>query len=95
MKDLRKMSRMAGFKQQSAGPWELSQSDQIKYKDSEYPACHKYDTQPDKFGFCRNNECRGDRLIGALMRGEARRLSNGTLIWYQDGIKIVDHNKKK
>jgi len=91
MKDLRRASRKIGFKQQSAGPWELSQSKELKHKDGVCPACNEYDTELNKFGFCREIDCKRDRVVSALKRGEAMMLPNGTLLWMQDGTKIVDH----
>lgn len=42
--------------------------------------CGHYDT-PDRFGFCRDEDCRKDRLVKALLEGKAQRLKDGTIIW--------------
>jgi len=42
--------------------------------------CGHFDT-PDKFGYCRTDDCRRDRLILALLAGHAKKLPDGSLIW--------------
>ena len=42
--------------------------------------CNKYGIL-DKFGYCEDLDCRADRLVLALVRGEAQKLKDGTLVW--------------
>jgi hypothetical protein len=35
----------------------------------------------DRFGYCLDEDCRHNRLVAALHRGDAKMLPNGTLVW--------------
>lgn len=89
MKDLDKSSRRMGFKQSSAGPWENSLSKDLTAIDGVCKACGEYDVQLTKDGFCRDDECKTERLAEAFKRDEAVRLPNGTIVWMTDGTKII------
>lgn len=83
MKDLRKITRKMGFKNQSIGPWEIVNTG---YTDG-VGKCGHYDVELGVDGYCRDEECRRKRLKRALEIGEAVRLNDGTIIW-TDGVKI-------
>jgi hypothetical protein len=76
---LKRESRRMGHKTKSAGPWDEGAIDS-KYKDG-VGKCGHYDVELDRFGYCRDEECRRERLVKALHSGEAMRLPNGTLLW--------------
>lgn len=44
--------------------------------------CGHWDAEYDTHGYCRDAECRHDRLVRALQSGDAFRLKDGTLVWY-------------
>ena len=88
MEDLKKSLYKMGIKSQSAGPWvDLSEEQRGKFHDGVCPACGVYDTEMDPLGFCRDIECRRDRLTAALKSGEAMMNRDGTLVW-APGVKI-------
>lgn len=74
---LKKESNRMGFKQKSAGPWDEGKP--------EAPfgtgKCGHWDSELDRFGYCRDEDCKRDRFIKALHDGEAMKLPNGTLLW--------------
>lgn len=43
--------------------------------------CGHWDAEPDANGYCRDRDCRADRLVKALQAGKAFRLKDGTLVW--------------
>jgi hypothetical protein len=77
-KDIKHASRRLDFKRSSSGPWGEGKSEVL---DGICVACGNYDTELDKNGYCRDIDCRRDRLINALESGEAMCLKNGTILW--------------
>jgi len=47
-------------------------------------SCDEWDSELDKFGYCRRQGCRADRLVADLKRNKARMQPDGTLIWIVD-----------
>ena len=75
--DIKRESRRIGFKQKSAGPWGEGKPE----APDGVGKCGHYDVELDKNGYCRDEECRRDRVIRALHDGEAMMSPSGTLIW--------------
>jgi len=84
-RDIKKESRRMGIKNSSAGPWGSGKPEE-GYTDG-VGHCGHYDVELDKFGNCRDEDCRRDRLRKALQTGEAIRTPDGTIIW-TPGIRI-------
>jgi len=78
--DIKKVSGRMGIKKKSAGPWGEGKAEE-GYRDGMCPACGHYDTEMDRFGYCRDEDCKRERFIKALHTGEAMKLPNGTIIW--------------
>ena len=91
-RDIKKVSRRLGIKGKSAGPWGEGKPEA---KDGVCPACKQYDVELDKNGYCRDNDCKHDRLVKALIAGEAMKLPptpeepDGRIIW-TPGTKLRD-----
>ena len=76
-------TKRLGWKAKSAGPWgegRPSSKDGIG-------RCGHYDVELDDNGYCRDEDCRYNRLIEALKSGEAMKTPDGTILW-TPGIKI-------
>jgi hypothetical protein len=63
----------------STGPWAQADSRFDKYGGN-CRYCGKYDVELVD-GYCRDESCKADRLVNALLKGEARRFKDGTIIW--------------
>lgn len=87
--DIKRGSKKLGFKSKSAGPWGEGKPE----RDDGVGKCGHYDVELDKNGYCRDEDCRRDRLIEALHSGEAMRLPNGTILW-TIGMKCRTNLKK-
>lgn len=87
--DIKKGSRKLGFKNKSAGPWGEGKPE----REDGVGKCGHYDVELTKDGYCRDEECRRNRLIRALHDGEAMRLEDGTILW-TPGTKCRDTSKK-
>lgn len=74
--------RPEGIKKGS-GPWNEYMDESLG---GECPNCGLYEQELAKDGFCRRAECNHDRIVKALINGEARMLPNGTFIWTK-GVK--------
>jgi len=79
MKD-RKSARRMGFKSSSTGPWN-DVNDNYGDCSGVCPACGLWHTELGSDGYCREDQCKHDRLIAALKNGEARMTPTGVLIW--------------
>ena len=44
--------------------------------------CGHWDAEYDQYGYCRDRECRHERLVRALQSGDAWRMPDGTLMWF-------------
>jgi hypothetical protein len=78
-------TRKLGFKGKSAGPWGEGRQE----KEDGVGICGHYDVELDEHGYCRDEECRYNRLIDALKKGEAMKTPDGTIVW-TPGQKIRD-----
>ena len=75
--------RKMGFKSSSTGPW----AEKVYHDDGGICAnCGQYDIYLEG-EFCRDDDCKRDRLIKALHTGEAMMMKDGTLLW-TPGTKI-------
>jgi hypothetical protein len=87
LEGLRRSCFKMQIKSKSAGPWsEVIIKDTDKYKDG-VGTCGHYDVELDALGYCRDEECRRDRLTAALYAGEAMKMKDGTIVW-TPGFKI-------
>jgi hypothetical protein len=72
-----------GMPRQSVGPW-------CEYVEDELGGtcahCGQYDIELDGNGLCRSDDCKHDRIVQALLKGEARMLPNGVLV-HTPGVK--------
>ena len=82
-KNIKRETQRVGFKQKSAGPWGEGKPE----GEDGTGKCGHYDVELDKFGYCRDEDCKRDRLIQALHDGEAFKSPTGTIIW-TPGTKI-------
>lgn len=78
-------TKRLGFKGKSAGPWGEGKPE----RDGGVGLCGHYDEELDNMGYCRDEDCKRDRLIEALYKGEAMKTSDGTIIW-TPGQKLRD-----
>lgn len=78
-KDIKKASRRIGINSTSAGPWGSGKPEE-GYKDG-VGLCGHYDVELDKFNYCRDEDCKRERLIKALHTGEAMKTPDGTILW--------------
>jgi hypothetical protein len=78
LEGLKKHTRKMGVKGQ--GDLYGGSVNHAKWRDG-VGRCGHYDTELDSGGFCRDQDCRRDRLIQALKDGRARKLEDGTIIW--------------
>jgi hypothetical protein len=87
LQGIRKECFKMQIKTKSSGPWdEISDMYKGKYRDG-VGLCGHYDTELDDFGYCRDEDCKRDRLIKALYDGEAMKTKDGDIIW-TPGFKI-------
>jgi hypothetical protein len=87
LEGLKKMTSKMLVKSTSAGPWyNLSDEQKGKFRDG-VGLCNHYDTELDSLGFCRDEECRRNRVMKALHSGEAMMTPDGVLVWCP-GVKI-------
>ena len=86
MMGLKKSSRKLGFKSKSTGPWG---DGDVKDSADGVGLCGHYDVELDSHGYCRDENCKHERLVKALYNGEAMMTKNGTLVW-TPGSKIRD-----
>lgn len=92
MEGLRKSLYRMGIKSKSAGPWdEVSAEKRGRFTDG-VGTCGHYDVELDAFGYCRDLECRRDRLTLAILNGEAMMSKDGVLIW-APGTKLREVKK--
>lgn len=86
---LKKAASRLLIKSKSAGPWdEISEKERGKYHDG-VGLCGHYDVELDENGYCRDEDCKFQRLLKALQSGEAMKTEDGLLIW-TPGIKIKE-----
>ena len=90
MEDLYKIKRRLGIKDHATGPWmdgvkrhKLNEDGGVGF----LCKCNHYDLESDFGGYCRDENCRRERFIQALHKGEAMMLPNGTIVWV-DGVRI-------
>jgi hypothetical protein len=50
--------------------------------EGEVGRCGHWDAEYDGHGYCRDRDCKSDRLVKALQSGSAWRMPDGTLIWF-------------
>lgn len=82
LKGLKRESGRLGHRNKSAGPWGSGIAEE-KYHDG-VGRCGHYDVELDANGYCRDEDCRKERLKKALEAGEAIRLPDGNIIWAVD-----------
>ena len=75
--DIKKASRKLGIKSKSAGPWGEGKPE----ADDGVGKCGHYDVELTKEGFCRDDDCKYERLVQAFKDGEAMKLPNGNIVW--------------
>jgi hypothetical protein len=46
--------------------------------------CGHWDSELDRYGFCRDSQCRHDRVIKAVQNGKARMTTEFGLVWIVD-----------
>ena len=80
---IKKETRRLGVKAKSAGPWGEGKPEA---NDGVCISCKTYDVELTEGGYCRDDDCKRDRLIKALYAGEAMKLPNGTILW-TPGVK--------
>ena len=84
MQDLWKAQNKLNIKDHSAGPWMDGVRSSALNKDGTVGyvgKCGHWDWETDRFGFCRDEECRRERFIQALYKGEAMMLKDGSIVW--------------
>ncbi len=84
--DVKRNSKSLGFNRSSTGPWGEGKPEA---EGGVCPACKQYDVELDKFGYCRDEDCKRERLIEALHSGEAMKLGSGDIVW-TPGQKLRD-----
>jgi hypothetical protein len=77
MKDLRKYSYRMGLKGASGI---YKRPDGLE-GEGEVGKCGHWDAEYDWLGYCRDEQCRKNRIAAALRSGKAARLSDGTIVW--------------
>jgi len=82
---LKRETKRMGFKQKSAGPWDEGKPE----REHGIGKCGHWDSELDAHGYCRDEDCRRERLIKALHNGEAMKAPTGVIIW-TPGQKIRD-----
>ena len=87
LEGLKRASSRLLIKTKSAGPWdEISEKERGRYHDG-VGLCGHYDVELDHLGYCRDEECKRERVIEALHTGEAMMTKDGMLVW-TPGVKI-------
>ncbi len=84
MEGAKKASYKLYFKSSSTGPWRDGNPKHESNSDGgvgAIMACGHYDLHDDGMGYCRDEECRRNRLIEAFKKGEAMKLPNGNIVW--------------
>jgi len=84
MQDTDKIAKKLGIKDYSVGPWAEGVRKYVLNENGGVGftcLCNHYDFEMDKFGFCRDEDCRYNRLIKAFYDGEAVMLKDGTIVW--------------
>lgn len=81
MDDLRKHTQ-AHMRLKAGGSSIIAPSDGVEGIGESVGRCGHWDAEYDQHGYCRDQECRRDRLIKALETGDAFRTPDGTLMWY-------------
>jgi len=56
----------------------------VETTEGEIGKCGHWDNELDTLGYCRDIDCRRDRLVEALKTGKAFRAKDGTIYWNQD-----------
>ena len=95
MDDMYKTKNKLGIKDHSAGPWMDGVSKHAMNADGTvgYVAkCGHWDWETDNFGFCRDEDCKRERFIEALYKGEAMMTKEGVIVWCP-GICIAKRAK--
>ena len=76
--------RPQGIKKGS-GPWNEYTVESLG---GDCPNCGLYEQELSQDGYCRREECRHDRIVQALIKGEARMLKDGTFIWTKGQVSF-------
>lgn len=87
MDGVKKFTRKMGFGN-SQGQLFGGSVDRAKYRDG-IGLCGHYDTELDAGGFCRDDDCRHERLVKALKEGRAMKVGD-TIVWntaMEPGVK--------
>ena len=90
MQDMSKTKKKLGIKEYSTGPWQEGVSKHTLNADGTVGVickCSHWDLESDRMGYCRDENCRYERLVKAFYNGEAVKLKNGTILWCP-GVKI-------
>ena len=90
MEDMRKFQKRMAIKDHATGPWSDGNKRSAMNEHGGVGfvcACGHYDMEMDKWGNCRDEDCRRFRFMVALHKGEAMMLKNGDIIW-TPGVKI-------
>ena len=91
MEVLWKIKNKLNIKFHSTGPWTEGVRKHVLNEDGGVGfvcKCNHYDLESDKFGYCRDEDCRYTRMVRAFYSGEAIKLKDGTIVW-TPGNKIV------
>ncbi|KKL04516.1 hypothetical protein LCGC14_2615260 [marine sediment metagenome] len=83
-RDIKRASGRLGFSRSSVGPWNEGKPEA---EDGVCPKCKQYDVELDMNGYCRDENCRRERLVKALQEGEAMKTSEGVIVW-TPGLKL-------
>ena len=91
MQDVWHIKNKLGIKNHSSGPWQDGVRKQSINRDGTVGVdclCGHWDLETDKFGYCRSEDCRYERLVKAFYNGEAMKLKDGSILW-TPGVKLV------
>jgi len=78
--DLDKLARRMGIR----GTGDVFQGPSGLEGIGEVGKCGHWDSEYDRYGYCRDLDCRANRLVEALKAGRARKLPDGTILWLHE-----------
>lgn len=90
MYDMYKTKKRLQIKDHSTGPWADGVRKHVLNEDGTVGiicACGHWDLEIDRMGYCRDENCRYERLVKAFYSGEAAKLKDGTIVW-TPGFKL-------
>jgi hypothetical protein len=86
MQGIRDITHRMAIKSHSTGPWDYKAFDESK--GGRCKACGGFEFELDETGHCHDDDCRRNRIVIALQKGEAMMTDKGVLVW-TPGIKCV------